>query len=83
MHETFETQLQQLIVAGLEAASPGEKVEFTFPNINRAFEVRFRCVSGGEAHYTVIPGQSLKFIRGEGDDFDHITIHLLEPAGIQ
>ena len=79
----MELELAKIIQYTISATPVGKRVEISFLGVAIPMDVSMRFAGGWIVSYTLIPGKSLEFIRGEDCYLDGITIVMQPYSGIK
>jgi len=78
-----EMDIKEAIVSLLENTEVGKKATVNFRGLAVPIEIAMTFSGGWKVMYTLVPGMSFEFIKGEGDHLREISITFLPHDGLQ
>lgn len=78
-----EIDVKEAIVSLIESTEIGKKATVNFRGLAVPIEITMTFSGGWKVMYTLVPGMSFEFIKGEGGHLQEISITFLPHDGLQ
>ncbi|MFZ5621158.1 MAG: hypothetical protein ACOY5W_09075 [Pseudomonadota bacterium] len=78
-----EPDLERIVSDAIAKTPAGKKVEIRFPHIAASVVVKMKFAGGWTVEYTLVPGMSIQFIRGEDGYLNELGITVLDDDGLK